>query len=273
MDLFSPSASCAIRELDLRDNPLGEGAALGLALAQILPQSRGSAAGSPTHTSPGSIAGQHLRTLNLANCRLDTESLRQIAAAAPLFTEMEVLLLYNNPRLGSTTRLAAVAGVQDVQIDTVQVSGINASMHELGKALAPSLRHLAVGSCNLGNVAAATLVRALTSRPALGKLDLSDNGIGEQRESDHISGGAICDALCELLRSSEGITLSLALNFFQDQHALRFAQVLSQDAPSATVDLSANTVSDSVWSAFRVPRGSAKDGSVECYPSQALSRS
>eukprot|EP00746_Dinoflagellata_sp_MGD_P011161 gnl/MRDRNA2_/MRDRNA2_123336_c0_seq1.p1 gnl/MRDRNA2_/MRDRNA2_123336_c0~~gnl/MRDRNA2_/MRDRNA2_123336_c0_seq1.p1 ORF type:complete len:1073 (+),score=177.21 gnl/MRDRNA2_/MRDRNA2_123336_c0_seq1:183-3221(+) len=227
-ELFTPQSRCMVEEWDLRDNFLGDEAAIGQFLANV-------AKSSPAASQPSSM-----RWLNLANNRLDDQGLQYLAEAMPMFTGLEVLLLYNNPdlcctRSGKWRAESNVAIKKGSQNSAGEFRGISS----LSKALGQSLRVLCLGSCGLGDDGVAAACRPLVGHPSLVEVDLSDNGIGQQ------TGNKVPHTLCDLMRSTRSLKqLCLALNVIGDDMAMKFLQCLCVDAPGLEqLDLCANVVS------------------------------
>lgn len=229
-NLFAKGSHCMLEELDLRDNRLGGCAALGLAF-HVLSAPAGAtqrrsvftatplaakAAAAPKAAVASAVASSIgvLRRWNVANCDLDPDNLRLLTLCMPEFAQLEVLLLYNNPRLGGRGPVCATApssepcweDAQRVRIALATAkpkrpsaehakggpqSGPEAWIGDFAQSLTPKLQRLSFGSCALGNDLASELVRALMGRPCLQELDLSDNDLIDadtlevcQRDSD-----------------------------------------------------------------------------------------
>jgi hypothetical protein len=226
-DLFTPQSRCMVEEWDLRDNFLGDEAALGHFLANTVK--------SQQHSS--SLHHSSVRWLNIANNRLDDQGIGHLAEAMPIFAGLEVFLLYNNPDL-CTTRSGFNRTPQKA---SVEYRGISTLM----KALGQSLRVLKLGSCALGDEGTAAACRPLVGHPALTELDLSDNGIGEG-----VANPKLQSTMSDLLRNTRTLkVLCLSLNFIGDDLTMKFLQCLCVETPFLEhLDLSANGVSQDLKS-------------------------
>lgn len=269
-NLFGPSAKCCLEELDVRDNPLAENGALGIAFGRIaalmagtkqtdrrLSTDRTNTAESQSEVPSSLAAAQHLKQLNLGNCRIDPDSLAQLVAAAPVWSKLEALFLYNNPGIGDCKQLVGRGIGEAIRLEVVPQTGLLRSLSTLAARLSQTLQHLSLGSCLLGNEAAMILLRRLSGRHALKHLDLSDNLLGEldnvckdtRLEQMAMS---LSEAVHTFLEQTQGLrNLNLALNSFRCRDALQIMQRLCKDAPHVTVDLTANPISHQVWNCIK----------------------
>jgi len=303
------TTGCGLEELDLRDNNLGEYGALGFAFQRgsscvtVAEESPGSAScpvnrqskanarrkdsemGTRSHISTRcrvqSVSAQStskVRWLNLANCKLDLQQVGQLATVLPLLTELEVLLLYNNPGIGTTIRTVATFAAGGgsgnassleppvrLEVTTAASPEVAAAtpqaLFDFGQAISPKLRQLSLGSCALGDTLASEFLNGVARRSALQELDLSDNNLAGDAPIGYTN--TLCESLCAFLKASPTMQrLRLGLNNLGDNAALEVAKTLAFDVRGVALDISANKVSKEFWTALN---------NLERPPSQPMS--
>ncbi|CAK0852007.1 unnamed protein product [Prorocentrum cordatum] len=283
-ELFRPGSQCALRELDLRDNRLGEFSALGRALEGMArhilersgdgansskgsarssskrPSARGGSKEAPSQSRKSTQEEVLPRRGTLAPPGPDAIVVQELGPR--VFKNLEVLLMYNNPGLASRPG-------QD-SAGAPEVAGLSA----LVRGLPPTLRHLSLGSCGIGSVGVVSVLRALKHGKSLELLDLSDNDCHESSDKDE---QLFCDALIGAIVNLPSLRrLNLALNRIADDSVIRLAQVLCFEAPGVTVDVSVNKVSDDLiqavrdWVANEAAGATAQDSGTDPDPSEVM---